>query len=168
MKDLDFRYSQITVHDGKGKKDRRTVLPASLVPALKQQLDEADVLHHRDLADGLGAVYLPHALARKYPSAPTEWSWQYVFPAPRRSVDPRGGVERRHHLSDSHIQRRVKAAMRKVGITKPASCHTLRHSFTTHMIEAGCDIRTVQALLGLKDIRTAQVYTHVLNEKASG
>jgi integron integrase len=163
VKDVDFEYQQIIVRDGKGAKDRVTMLPRSLTAALQHQLAFARRLHTKDLADGYGAVYLPYALARKYPNAATEWSWQYLFPAPRRSRDPRSGLLRRHHLSEDILQRAVKTAIKRAGITKTGSCHTLRHSFATHLLEAGYDIRTVQELLGHKDVRTTMLYTHVLN-----
>jgi integron integrase len=168
VKDVDFERHEITVRDGKGGKDRRTMLPSALGAPLRRQREDVRVLHARDLADGFGAVWLPHALARKYPNAPHELGWQYLFPASRRGVDPRDGVERRHHLDEKVLQRAVRAAALAAGFTKPASPHSLRHSFATHLLEAGYDIRTVQELLGHKDVATTQIYTHVLNRGARG
>ncbi|HEY1140195.1 MAG TPA: integron integrase [Lysobacter sp.] len=168
VKDVDFSRNEITVRDGKGGKDRRTVLPKSLVEPLQREVERARALHATDLQAGFGAVHLPHALARKYPNAGHEFGWQYVFPSPRRSIDPRDGMERRHHFDDGTLSRSLKSACKRAGIVKPVSAHTLRHSFATHMIEAGYDIRTVQELLGHKDVATTQIYTHVLNRGAGG
>lgn len=162
VKDLDFDHRAIVVRDGKGGKDRVVTLADELLRPLQRHLEAVKNLHEKDLRDGFGAVYLPFALERKYPSAPREWAWQYVFPAAQRSIDPRSGMERRHHFGEQSLQRAVKSAIRKAGIQKPASCHTLRHSFATHLLERGMDIRTVQEQLGHKDLRTTQIYTHVL------
>lgn len=168
VKDLDFEYRQLTVRDGKGQNDRRTLLPESLIEPLKTHLADVKIVHHQDLQEGFGDVYLPFALARKYPNAGREWGWQYVFPASKRSVDPRSPVERRHHLDEQLLQRAVKEAVRAAGIAKPATPHTLRHSFATHLLMAGYDIRTIQELLGHKDVSTTMIYTHVLNRGGRG
>ncbi|MCJ7738762.1 MAG: integron integrase [Anaerolineae bacterium] len=166
VKDLDFSQQQIIVRDGKGQKDRVTMLPESLVPLLQEHVRHVRHIHEEDLSKGYGSVYLPFALERKYPNASREWLWQYVFPASRLSTDPRTGTVRRHHVHERRLQKAVRKAARKAGIDKRITCHTFRHCFATHLLEAGYDIRTLQELLGHKDVRTTMIYTHVLNKGA--
>ncbi len=168
VKDVEFQRRELLVRHGKGGKDRVTVLPENLVLPLQAQIARARALHDRDLAAGFGAVWLPDALAVKFPRAAQAWGWQWVFPSAVRGPDPRSGVQRRHHLNESSIQKAVSGAARRAGIHKPCSPHVLRHSFATHMLQAGYDIRTVQELLGHSDVKTTMIYTHVLNRGGRG
>ena len=168
VKDIDFSANSIVVREGKGNKDRITMLPLAVKTPLGVHLAEVRELHQQDLVRGFGSVYLPDALHRKYPHAPKDWGWQWVFPAPQISVDPRSGERRRHHLHEVVLQRAVRGAARQANLIKPVGCHTLRHSFATHLLEAGYDIRTIQELLGHKDVSTTMIYTHVLNRGGKG
>lgn len=167
VKDVDFEYAQVVVRDGKGQKDRVTILPDGVVAPLRDHLRRAHAQHEHALQRGFGGVDLPYALAAKYPSATTDWGWQYVFPAARPSRDPRSGAVRRHHLHETSVQRAVRTAARRIGVLKPVGPHTLRHCFATHLLERGYDIRTVQELMGHADVRTTQIYTHVMKKGAS-
>ncbi|QPK65538.1 integron integrase [Methylomonas sp. LL1] len=168
VQDIDFAYRQVTVRSGKGDKDRVTTFPASMAPLLQNHLEKVKSIHQQDLAAGFGAVYLPFALARKYPNAEREWGWQYLFPARSLSADPLSGITRRHHLDQSLINKAIRAAVRQSGIAKRASAHTFRHSFATHLLQRGTDIRTIQALLGHSELETTMIYTHVLNQGGQG
>ncbi len=168
VKDLDFELGEVVIREGKGNKDRRSMLPQSLVEPLTKHLQKVKVIHEEDLMAGYGQVWLPGALSRKYANADREWGWQYVFPASRRSRDPESGLIRRHHRYESILQKAVKHAVKVAKINKLVGPHTFRHSFATHLLEAGYDIRTIQELLGHKDVSTTMIYTHVLNQGAKG
>lgn len=168
VKDVDFDRRSVIIRQGKGGKDRITVLPTILLEPLKAQLASVRHLHDFDLSEGFGEVYLPYAIERKYPNANKTFAWQYVFPASKRALDPRAKKQRRHHIDESVLQKAVRAAVRKAGINKPATCHTFRHSFATRLLERGTDIRTVQELLGHSHVNTTEIYTHVLKINKSG
>ncbi len=168
IKDIDFKLNQIVVRSGKGDKDRVTVLPRKTIEPLKIQIEKIRMQHLQDLQDGYGTVYLPYALAKKYPNAEKDFGWQYLFPAPFLSKDPRSGIKQRHHLSATVLQREIKRIVKKIGLLKPVTPHALRHSFATHLLEKGYDIRTVQELLGHSDVKTTMIYTHVLNQGGLG
>ena len=168
VQDIDFEYKQITVRSGKGNKDRVTTFSSTLDPLIKNHLVKVKLIHEEDLKVGFGAVYLPYALDKKYRSAETEWGWQYVFPARNRAIDPRSGIERRHHVDQSVINKAIKVVVKKLGIAKKVSAHTFRHSFATHLLQKGIDIRTIQALLGHNDLETTMIYTHILNQGGKG
>lgn len=168
VQDVDFSYRQLVIRDGKGQKDRVVPLPQRLEEPLREQLARVERLHQEDKESGFGEVFLPDALSKKWPNAPTEWIWQYAFPSGRLSVDPRSGKTRRHHIHENGLQKAVKAAALSAGITKKVNCHCLRHSFATHLLESGYDIRTVQELLGHADVSTTMIYTHVLNRGGRG
>jgi integron integrase len=168
IQDVDFSFKTVTVRDGKGNKDRVTMLPESLIPGLQEQLVKSKYLHDCDLSKGYGEVYLPHALAKKYPNAPREWKWQYVFPADSRAKDPRSDKIRRHHFYDNTLQKSVRMAVRQSGINKKIGCHTFRHSFATALLLKGTDLRTIQELLGHNDVKTTEIYTHVTAQNRLG
>jgi integron integrase len=168
VKDIEFERREIIIREAKGGQDRITVLPLATIEPLKTHLLRVKQLHDNDLNAGYGAVYLPNALERKYQNANKEWAWQYVFPATQLSIDPRSNITRRHHLDEKNMQRAMKQAVRDCNLTKPATPHTLRHSFATHLLQAGYDIRTIQELLGHKDVQTTMIYTHVLNRGGKG
>lgn len=168
VKDIEFDRREIIVREGKGNKDRITVLPENLILPIKSQMEKAQALHNRDLEKGFGHVYLPNALANKYPNTDKAWGWQYLFPSPLLSRDPRSDKLRRHHINESSVQRAVRSAAKQANIVKPCTPHVLRHSFATHLLQAGYDIRTVQELLGHKDLNTTMIYTHVLNRGGRG
>lgn len=168
VQDIDYKMKTITVRSGKGAKDRVTTFPSSIIPFMQNHLAKVKAIHESDLEKGYGEVYMPYALARKYPNAAREWGWQYVFPARNLSTDPRSGVTRRHHIDPSVINKAIKVAVRKAGPTKRISAHTFRHSFATHLLQRGTDIRTIQALLGHSDVSTTMIYTHALQQGGQG
>jgi integron integrase len=168
VQDIDFARNEILIRDGKGAKDRITMLPSSLKKPLQEHLNKVKTVHERDLVEGWGCVPMPNALDRKYPNASKEWCWQWVFPQENRWRNAKTGEEGRHHIDESLVQKAVRTAVTKAGLTKRATCHTFRHSFATHLLKGGYDIRTVQELLGHKDVKTTMIYTHVLNRGPSG